>query len=384
MTGLGRRLSSERVAAAEAAVPHEWLVTNGLGGYASGTVSGVVTRRYHGALIAALPAPLGRIVMLNQLVERVRTADDRNVPLADALTEFRLELGLPVWRFELGDGSAIEKRLMMPHAQNTVHVTYSRIEGTGPLQLCVRPRIHFRPHEAPVSQALDGDYVFTARDDERYELTAGSEWPTLRVLARGQRLLFVLAQRITTEVLYPTEEGRGYAARGALWSPGYYCADLAAASVTLTASAEDWDRIRALPAPAAFAAELERRHRLLATAPGPAREGVGAELVLAADQFIITPAGRVEETARARAEGDDVRTVIAGYHWFTDWGRDTMISLEGLTIATGRLREAGSILRTFGHYVRDGLIPNMFPEGDNEGLYHTADASLWFFQAIAR
>jgi len=112
--------------------------------------------------------------------------------------------------------------------------------------------------------------------------------------------------------------------------------------------------------------------------------GLAAELVLAADQFIITPAGRVEEAARARAAGDEVRTVIAGYHWFTDWGRDTMISLEGLTLCTGRQREAGYILRTFGHYVRDGLIPNMFPEGTKEGLYHTADASLWFFHAVYR
>src|SRR5205814_4214352 len=109
-----------------------------------------------------------------------------------------------------------------------------------------------------------------------------------------------------------------------------------------------------------------------------------AELVLAADQFLITPAGRVEEAARARAAGDEVRTVIAGYHWFTDWGRDTMISLEGLTLVTGRHLEAGYILRTFAHYVRDGLIPNMFPERETEGLYHTADATLWFFHAMQR
>ncbi len=115
-----------------------------------------------------------------------------------------------------------------------------------------------------------------------------------------------------------------------------------------------------------------------------AHEGPPAELVLAADQFIITPAGRTEEAARARASGDEVRTVIAGYHWFTDWGRDTMISLEGLTLVTGRAIEAGYILRTFAHYVRDGLIPNMFPEGEKEGLYHTADATLWFFHALHR
>ena len=104
--------------------------------------------------------------------------------------------------------------------------------------------------------------------------------------------------------------------------------------------------------------------------------------MLAADQFVVTPAGRVEDLARARAAGDSVRTVIAGYHWFTDWGRDTMISLEGLTLATHRYREASYILRTFGHYVRDGLIPNMFPDGSREGLYHTADATLWFFHAV--
>src|SRR5262249_11709203 len=114
------------------------------------------------------------------------------------------------------------------------------------------------------------------------------------------------------------------------------------------------------------------------------REGVRAELVLSADQFIVTPAGRIEEGARARAAGDEVRTVIAGYHWFTDWGRDTMIGLEGLTLLTGRRVEAGYILRTFSHYVHNGLIPNLFPEGEQQGLYHTADATLWFFHAMSR
>ena len=127
-----------------------------------------------------------------------------------------------------------------------------------------------------------------------------------------------------------------------------------------------------------------RLNRLVTQAPPEAQTGFAGELVLAADQFIITPAGRVEDAARARAAGDEVRTVIAGYHWFTDWGRDTMISLEGLTLCTGRRREAGYILRTFAHYIRDGLIPNLFPEGEKEGLYHTADATLWFFHAVYR
>src|SRR6185295_13504305 len=102
-----------------------------------------------------------------------------------------------------------------------------------------------------------------------------------------------------------------------------------------------------------------------------------------ADSFVVTP-GRSEDAARAHAAGDEARSIIAGYHWFTDWGRDTMISLEGLTLATGRQLEAGYILRTFARHVRDGLIPNLFPEGDREGHYHTADATLWFFHALHR
>ena len=152
----------------------------------------------------------------------------------------------------------------------------------------------------------------------------------------------------------------------------------------LIASTENWEMIKALTPHEALNAERERRNQLLYTAPPIAQTGLGGELVLAADQFIITPSSRIEDAARAHAAGDEIRTIIAGYHWFTDWGRDTMISLEGLTLTTGRYHEAGWILRTFNHYVRDGLIPNMFPEGQNEGLYHTADATLWFFHAIDR
>jgi predicted glycogen debranching enzyme len=114
------------------------------------------------------------------------------------------------------------------------------------------------------------------------------------------------------------------------------------------------------------------------------RTGLSAELVLAADQFLIFPASRLEESMRLRAAGEDARTVIAGYHWFTDWGRDTMISLEGLTLTTGRHAEAAYLLRTFAQHVRDGLIPNYFPDGRTEGVYHTADATLWLFHALHR
>ncbi len=186
-------------------------------------------------------------------------------------------------------------------------------------------------------------------------------------------------------VLYRVEESRGYDSRGGLWSPGFFRADLSAGRpAVLVASTESWETVLALKPDAALRWERERRRRLLLTAAPAARVGLGAALVLAADPFIVTPAGRVEDAARAHAAGDELRTVIAGYHWFTDWGRDTMISLEGLTLTTGRHVEAAYVLRTFAHYVRDGLIPNLFPEGEREGLYHTADATLWFFQAVHR
>src|SRR5207253_11270429 len=187
------------------------------------------------------------------------------------------------------------------------------------------------------------------------------------------------------QVLYRVEQSRGYAHEGELWSPGFFHVDLAAeTTATLIASTEKWEIVEVLGPEQALASELERRARLLDAAIPDAREGFPAELTFAADQFIITPAGRFEEAARAHAAGDEVRTVIAGYHWFTDWGRDTMISLEGLTLTTGRHLEAGYIIRTFAHYIKDGLIPNMFPEGENEGLYHTADATLWYFHAIEK
>jgi predicted glycogen debranching enzyme len=130
--------------------------------------------------------------------------------------------------------------------------------------------------------------------------------------------------------------------------------------------------------------EMTRRTRLLAASDESLRQPDTFLLPLAADQFIVRPATRAVEDSQAYAVGAEPRTVIAGYPWFTDWGRDTMISLEGLTLATGRYSEAHDILRTFALHVRHGLIPNMFPEGQCEGLYHTADATLWFFHALHR
>jgi predicted glycogen debranching enzyme len=196
---------------------------------------------------------------------------------------------------------------------------------------------------------------------------------------------FTIGARRVHQVVYRVEQIRGYAYEGDLWSPGYFHAQLGTGSpASLVASTEKWEIVEVLDADELLSAERRRRTRLLQDAHDQAQRGFAAELAFAADQFVITPAGRFEEAARAHAAGDEVRTVIAGYHWFTDWGRDTMISLEGLTLTTGRWLEAGYILRTFGNYIHDGLIPNMFPDSSREGKYHTADATLWFFHAVNR
>jgi predicted glycogen debranching enzyme len=221
--------------------------------------------------------------------------------------------------------------------------------------------------------------------EDQFEISSDEEMPVLRLLLFGPSAAFTFDRKHTGSIAYQTERSRGYEWQGSLWSPGYFRSDLKEGdAITLIASTENWETIRALDPKEARAAEMERRRTLLAQAAEPARSGIGAELVLAADQFLITPVGRTEDTARAHAAGDEMRTVIAGYHWFTDWGRDTMISLEGLALLTGRHAEAGWILRTFAYYVRDGLIPNLFPEGQRDGLYHTADATLWYFHAIHR
>ena len=371
----------------------EWLVANGLGGYASGTVSGAATRRYHGLLIAALPAPFGRVLMLNGLAEEFHLpggrvveisagqSQERNASYAASLSEFRLDMGLPIWRYQIDD-FVLEKRLYLPYRQNTVHITYRLLSHAGKLEIRLRPLIQFREHEAPVDRQPQAPYVLTVVEDQ-YEISSGI-FPTLRLLLHGKGE-FIIERKKIERLSYILEQTRGYIAVGDLWTPGSFAVDCSPGqAITLAASTESWEVIRALGPAEAWEAERERRTHLIASADPKARIGVGAELVLAADQFVVTPAGRVPDATRAHAAGDDVRTVIAGYHWFTDWGRDTMISLEGLTLTTNRFLEAGWILRNFANAIRQGLIPNLFPEGSREGLYHTADATLWFFHAVDR
>src|SRR5436190_9396214 len=284
----------------ESLVTREWLVTNGLGGYASGTVPGVITRRYHGLLIAALGAPLGRTVMLSHVAEQVRFPGGRRVEIggrersgdvADAhgtgyLAEFRLEAGLPVWRYAIED-VLIEKRLFMPHMQNTVIVVYELVDAgaAGCVELVLRPSVNFRPQEAPVSEPLGAPYEFRSTGGEHEIIHPGQSLPSLR-LKLWPDATFVLKGKRLDNVLYPVEESRGYQARGDLWSPGYFRFALKTGErAALVGSTESCETMNVLAPMDAWGAERRRRVRLVAQAAQAARDRLGGEIVLAADQF---------------------------------------------------------------------------------------------------
>jgi predicted glycogen debranching enzyme len=379
--------------------PLEWLVTNGIGGYASGTVTGHLTRRFHGLLISALPAPFGRVMMLPHVAERLRFADGTIAwmgapgepePLRDSrraahLVDFRLDGGIPTWRYEL-HRCVIERTLVMPYGHNTVHLRYRVVSGTPPERLDLRPLVGVRPHEAPVDSVPLEGYSLVCTD-KRIEVHNTRDLPVLRLVLHAPWGLFTVDNQAIPDVRYLLEEHRGYDHAGHLWTPGYFRTAIPhGETVTLIASTDPWDAVAELNPDDALEAELRRRRSLIEAAQPEAREGVAAELVLAADQFIIRPATRDldRETSSGKAAEGERRTIVAGYHWFTDWGRDTMIALEGLTLITGRHVEARGILMEFARHVRNGLVPNFFPEGANEGVYHTADASLWFFHAVRR
>ena len=197
----------------------EWLVANGLGGYASGTVSGAARRRYHGLLIAALPAPLGRVLMLNGLAEELHLLEGRVVelnamqgeerhpsnPPAPMLSEFRLDMGLPIWRYQVDD-VVLEKRLYLPYRQNTVHITYRLLSHAGKVGLRLRPLIQFREHEAPVDSQPAAPYVLTVVEDQ-YEISSRI-FPALRLLLLGKGDFVIERKRIERLRLYPRRNPR--------------------------------------------------------------------------------------------------------------------------------------------------------------------------------
>jgi predicted glycogen debranching enzyme len=393
-----RRLTFDERDGARPAASLEWLVTNALGGYASGPVRGGLTRRYHGVLVASLPAPLGRMVCLSVLRTTLVTGgrevliDHEDIarldqPDAARLCEFRLEAGLPVWRYAAGRAH-VEQRVVMPSCRNTTHVRFHVSSPGERTVLRLLPFMAPRAHEVAVASAPDVPFHVSAHGSLIDLTPTADDVPSMRWLVSTSGAVACRLDRpCSSAIEYTVERDRGYDFAGTLWAPGEIAVTIDdEATVDFAVSTEPWDVMLAAPASTVLAREVERRDQLLARAPevDGVDETMAAELTLAADQFLVTPAGRFREVAEGRAEGEEPRTVIAGYPWFTDWGRDTMISLEGLTLATGRAREAARILHTFAHHLRDGLIPNLFPEGVHQGLYHTADATLWFVHAVSR
>ncbi len=401
-------------------------MTNGLGGYASGTLAGVATRRYHGLLVAALAPPVGRTVLVGALDEQA-AYDGARYPLsahefADGtiapqgfryLQAFRLDGMLPVWTFALGD-ALLERRVWMAYGENTTYVAYRLLRGTGPLELRVTPLVTYR---------------------DFHRLRSGQGWePAVQAQPRGATVeAFAGARplRLLTDAgaftpggtwwwnfRHREEAARGLDDRADLYAPGEFSAELwPGAAFTLVLSAEERADLNS-----GYALALAEARQVALMRAAGAADPFARQLVLTADQFLVrrarsggaaqpaapTAAGAGFGPAPASANADEAgaeaappdarprraedratgspaggRTVIAGYHWFNDWGRDTMIALPGLALATGRTGEAADVLRTFARYIADGLCPNNFP--DDSGTppgYNTADATLWYLLAV--
>ena len=321
----------------------EWLVTNGLGGYASGTVSGICTRRYHGLLVAALQSPFGRMMMFNHIAEEISLSNgtrailsgeaphDPNSPEAATLASFSLEFGLPVWRYEL-ESHTLERRIVLLYRSNTVHLTYRLISGDTPVRLRLRPWLHFRPHNEPVDMQSVKPYTVLAAEGRyrnrvaRLAAAANAAFRASRRAGARWRADWRKANTRSNASAATTIANRS--GRPAISAPIYR----PAIRSRLVASTESWETISAVAPAAAIASEVERRQRLLARpirARNPASRPSWCWRPISSSS---RPTTRVADAVRSHAAGDEIRSVIAGYHWFTDWGRDTMISLEGLTL----------------------------------------------------
>jgi predicted glycogen debranching enzyme len=359
----------------EAALHREWLETNGLGGFASSTIMGLNTRRYHGLLVAATHPPVGRLVLLSKLEETLwingQSFDLSSNRYPDVvhpqgyrfLKQFRLD-PFPVFTFEV-EGCEIVKSVFMIQGENSTVIQY---ELTKPIRgkaakdaaLVVRPLIAFR------------DYHCTTRQNDTLNPIvhgqSGVVWaspyyglPTLYLAHNATEVQ--AAGDWYRDFQYDAERERGLDFREDLFHPVSLRFEFGVSrQASLIASTESRDVARV---PEYRQAEVARRE--ITVASSPVHDDFARTLLAATDQYIV-------------ARGD-LNTVIAGYHWFGDWGRDTMIALPGLTLPTGKYEVARNILRTFARYVDQGMLPNRFPDAGEPPEYNTVDATFWFFEA---
>lgn len=366
----------------------EWLITNGIGGYASGTITGLLTKRYHGLLIAALKPPVARTLLLTKLDEIInyhknsyylytnRWADGTVTPHGYLnLESFRLEGTIPVWNFAFSDG-LLEKRIWMKQGENTTYIRYSFLRGSQALTLSLKALVNYRDYHSKT----EGNSLFNinklGKSDLEIQACPAATNLYLFPLAEHQNINFnwEIYNTWYRNFSLAVEKNRGldevedhlHAATGKIMlQPGE--------SIMIVASSNK-NAIKNIE----LESDKKQRNKQLInifyaqnkleTAPKWIEQ-----LILAADQFIVN---------RPLINNPQGKTIIAGYPWFTDWGRDTMISLPGLTIATGRYDIAKTILSTFAQYLDKGMLPNVFPDVEETPAYNTVDAILWYFEAI--
>ena len=365
------RFGSDVCGNLEIAQGKEWLETNGLGGFASSTIVGMNTRRYHGLLVAATKPPVGRLVMLSKLEETVVLGGQafelgaNRYPGATHpqgfqwLKEFRLD-PYPVFVYEVG-GIEIVKTVCMVHGENTTVVRYEVRGGAASrVQLELRPLIAFRDYHSTTHENVG----LNREVKNEAGILQISPYYGLPVLYLGHNASAVEASgEWYRNVQYPMEQERGLDYVEDLFQPCVLRFDLTSAPATIVAATE---RRQAAEAEGLVQSGRARRSGIVAEAP--LRDDFVERLTLAADQYIV-------------ARGEQ-KSVIAGYHWFCDWGRDTMIALPGLTLPSGRFDVARSVLRTFAQVADRGMLPNRFPDAGEQPEFNTVDAALWFFEAV--
>jgi predicted glycogen debranching enzyme len=359
----------------EVALHREWLETNGLGGFASSTIIGLNTRRYHGLLVAATKPPVGRLVLLSK-VEETLVIDGKRFDLSANrypgvvhpqgfryLREFRLD-PFPVFTYEV-EAIEIEKSVLMIHGENSTVIHYRLTKNNHPgspkkMELEIRPLIAFREYHGTTHE----NGGINSAVQERTGLATVTPYEGLPSLHFAHNAIEL---RKTGDWYrnfeYDVERERGLDSSEDLFNPFVLHFDLRLRrQASIIASTQPHDVAQAVEY---RRAEITRRRKALVACP--VEDNLIQSLAAASDQYLVS-------------RGDE-KTVIAGYHWFGDWGRDTMIALPGLTLPTGKYDVARSILRTFAKHVDQGMLPNRFPDAGETPEYNTVDAALWFFEA---
>jgi glycogen debranching enzyme len=408
--GLLPGITSEVLQDYQQASSREWLVTNGIGGYASSSLAGSNTRRYHGLLVAALTPPTGRQVLLSKMEEAVFSNGQTYELSANQypgvihpqgfqyLERFEV-YPAPTFTFRLGPALLLQKRIWMAYGRNTTYIQYTLLEAPGPIELTLLPLICGKGYHEEMSSGC-GPLPVSRAASHCTEIQCLSTPAQLRLLLPGSEWEATGCWFYNFE--HAREQERGLDWREDLYNPGRFHIQLRPGeTITLTATTEE-----APEEPAVFwSSHIARQNHLLSQAN--AQDDFSRALVLASDAFVVEGQGarrRGLATSLERTTVFDSRlstldsslapralplapsasrsTIIAGYHWFTDWGRDTMIALPGLCLLTGRAEVAKDILLSFAGYVSQGMIPNRFPDKGEEPEYNTVDATLWFIRAV--